>query len=836
MKRTLLLHKGYLPIGDAARLYGSVAKELNLKQYSNFEVKGLYYNKSGSTPAAMKREWISVEQSILNQYDYLIITDADYFKLITKQSKADSCLGNIYSSELLSAKILYAPTHYQAKYDEPAYLDKIKTVFNTIISDCTGSYQEIGSNIIHSVQYPTDLVQIKQALWNLHQHPALTMDIEAKSLKVTEAGIYTIAFAWNKNNGLAFPVDAHPDSFEIRKLLKEFLTNYRGKLIVHKANYDIMVLVYELFMEKNFTNLNQQVLGIKTLCRNLEDTLLITYLATNTCAGNVLGLKQLAQPFAGDWAVDVSDVTKVPLQDLLQYNLVDCLSTWFVYETYYPKMLSDEQESVYRDHFLPYLQDCIRMQLNGLPVSLEKVLELETQLNQEKEQILQTIHSSSYVKNTEMIIAGRLAAKKNSEYKKKRVTALEVLEPFNPSSNQAIECLVYEVMGLPVIETTNTGRVAVGKDILATLVNHTEDQEKKDILIALVQYSEVNKILSAFIPAFKNASVDNFGNIRLTGYFNLGGTVSGRMSSSNINLQQLPATGSRFAKPVKKCFVSNTNFIMCGIDFASLEDRIDALKTKDTNKLKVYIDGYDGHSLRAYAYFKDHMPDIIDTVESINSIAKKYKDWRQKSKAPSFALTYGGTYLTLMKNCGFDEVTAKQIEERYHELYKESDIWIKERIKEATVNGYVTGAFGLRVRTPMLLGADINKLTNQQAAESRTAGNALGQGWGLLNNRAMNAVLKRIDKAGLTEDIYPIAAIHDACYYMVRNDIQTILWLNQAVTEEAKWQDHPVIQHDQVGLEGQLDLFFPDWSNPITLPEKLTEPELISLVQKSMET
>ena len=49
---------------------------------------------------------------------------------------------------------------------------------------------------------------------------------------------------------------------------------------------------------------------------------------------------------------------------------------------------------------------------------------------------------------------------------------------------------------------------------------------------------------------------------------------------------------------------------MCGIDFNALEDRIDALKTKDTNKLKVYIDGYDGHSLRAYAYFKDRMSDI----------------------------------------------------------------------------------------------------------------------------------------------------------------------------------------------------------------------------------
>ena len=74
--------------------------------------------------------------------------------------------------------------------------------------------------------------------------------------------------------------------------------------------------------------------------------------------------------------------------------------------------------------------------------------------------------------------------------------------------------------------------------------------------------------------------------------------------------QQLPSTGSRFAKPVKEVFVSNNEWIMCGIDFASLEDRIDALKTKDTNKLKVYIDGYDGHSLRAYTYFKDRMPDI----------------------------------------------------------------------------------------------------------------------------------------------------------------------------------------------------------------------------------
>lgn len=77
-----------------------------------------------------------------------------------------------------------------------------------------------------------------------------------------------------------------------------------------------------------------------------------------------------------------------------------------------------------------------------------------------------------------------------------------------------------------------------------------------------------------------------------------------------------------------------------GADFASLEDRINTLLTKDPNKLKVYTDNYDGHALRAFAYFGDQMPDIVNTVESINSIAIKsspYYHLRQESKSPTFA-------------------------------------------------------------------------------------------------------------------------------------------------------------------------------------------------------
>lgn len=829
MTKTLLLHKGNLAIQTAQGLYGSVAKITNLAQYTTLELKSLYYDSSGKTKADTKKEWLKVVKEELNQYDYLLVADSDYFKLLTKEAKADSNLGIIKSSEYTTAKILYLPPTFQAKYDLAKFKEKVRITFNSLISHSLGSYKEIGSDIIHSEEYPLTASEIALALKKLHSYPELAMDIEAQSLKVTEAGIYTIGFAWDKHNGIVFPVDASSEPSKIRELLKEFLDSYKGKLIVHKANYDILVLVYNLYMNQDFTNLLGQVNGIKSLCKNLDDTLLITYLATNSCAGNTLTLKDLAQPFAGNWAVDVTDVTKIDLPTLLRYNLIDCLSTIYVKDKYYPIMVQDNQEELYKEQFLPYLQDCIRMQLNGLPINVDKVLKLEQELIKEREQLLSQIINLPPIKNTEYINSSLIATKKNEEYKKKRVTWEDVYEPINFNSNKQLEILLYQVMRLPVIETTPSGNPSVSGSTIKKLINHTSDTQYQLILNTLKQYSDVEKILSAFIPAFKHPSTDIHGNQRLTGYMNLGGTVSGRMSSNNPNLQNLPATGSRFAKPVKECFTSNNEWIMCGIDFNALESRIDALTTKDPNKLKVFSEGWDSHCLNAVISFGSKMPDIDPTnKESVNSIKDKYPEYRQKAKSIGFALQYGGEATTLIRNSGLDAQLANEIYENYHTAYSASLEWKKEHIKFASINGYVTGAFGLRVRTPMLIGAG-SKLTNLQAAESRTAGNALGQGWGLLNNRAMNAVLKRVDEAGLTESIYPIAAIHDASYYMVKNDAEIITWFNKVVTEEARWQNHPDIAHPLVGLEGQLDLYFPSWATPLTLPENLNQEELINL-------
>ena len=89
-------------------------------------------------------------------------------------------------------------------------------------------------------------------------------------------------------------------------------------------------------------------------------------------------------------------------------------------------------------------------------------------------------------------------------------------------------------------------------------------------------------------------------------------------------------------------------------------------------------------------------------VHVINSIKKKHPDLRQASKAVTFALTYAGTWRTLVNNLGIPEEQAKAIEQRYHELYSVSDEWVDNKLNIAAIEGYITCAFGLRLRTPLL--------------------------------------------------------------------------------------------------------------------------------------
>ena len=229
------------------------------------------------------------------------------------------------------------------------------------------------------------------------------------------------------------------------------------------------------------------------------------------------------------------------------------------------------------------------------------------------------------------------------------------------------------------------------------------------------------------------------------------------------------------------------------------------------------------------------MLDIENTLESINSIKDKYPQYRQKSKAPTFALSYQGTYHTLMNNCGFSEEEAKQIEANYHELYKESDQWVQDKLKLCEEQGYIDVAFGLRIRTPIVgrTVLDTSKTPYLASAEARSVGNALsGQSYCQLTNRAVNEFMQRVWDSDYKYSILPVCLIHDAIYLMIKNDVSIVKWVNDNLIECMQWQELPEIQHDEVKLEAELDIFYPDWSNSITLPNGISEKNILDLCTK----
>lgn len=811
------------------------------------------------TPAAEIKEYITSELVPTFEEmgcEYLVTCDSEYFKILTKASKVDVNLGYVLDCVFGPWKVAYVPSWKQVFYD-PKVSTKIAQAMDAVVAHATDKYQLPGDNIIHFAEYPETDEQISTWLEKLLAMDApLTIDIEAFSLKPHTAGIGTITFCWSEHEGIAFPVDYIPIQgateapFGIqvhneprRALLRSFFERYLQRAIYHSIGYDVCVMIYQLYMS-SIIDTEGLLKGMGIMLRNWHDTKLITYLATNSCADNKLGLKDQAQAFAGNYAQEeIKDITRIPLPTLLKYNLIDGLSTWYTFKKHYQTMIDDQQEDLYNGLFRDATTDIVQMQLTGLPLDIERVKEVKEILTVEEQKCLAVINASQVVQRYTHRMNENWVIKKNSTLKKKRVTLADAKEVFNPNSGPQLQDLLFNMLGLPVLAHTKSKQPSTDRETIQALVHHTGNEDVKAFLEALLIYGAVSKILTTFIPAMEAAVLGPDGWHYLCGNFNLGGTLSGRLSSSDPNLQNLPSSNSKMpinkliSKLIKSCFKAPPGWLMCGLDFASLEDRISALTTKDPNKLKVYTDGYDGHSMRAFAYFGESMPDIIDTVESINEIQKKYPHQRQESKAPTFALTYQGTYITLMKNCGFTKELALSIEARYHELYQVSDKWVADKLAAAGKVGYVTVAFGLRVRTPLLhqTVAGLRSTPYEAAAEGRTAGNALGQSWCLLNSRASAEFMGKVRASEFRLMIRPCAHIHDAQYMLVKDDIYAVMFTNEHLVNAVKWQDDPEIFHHEVKLGGELSIFWPNWANDITIPNEATEEEIRSIVKKAVE-
>lgn len=806
----------------------------------NFIAFSLKYNSNNKITAKEIKEYLTnILLPALNfKIKYLLVADATYFKHLAGVKKIDTAYNYIYPCVIPAYKhiqVIYT-VNYQALVYNPNLQTKIDMGTNTLITIYTGIHKEPGKDILTSWHYPNTNRSIVDALDDLLKYPELTCDIETTGLRFNTSELYTISFAWDKHSGIAFQII----NTSTKELLKDFFNNYKGKLWFHNALFDAKHLIYHLYMTNSidFKGMRE---GLDVFA-NAQDTMLYTYLALNSTSDIKLGLKANAQEYTGNYALDDeawTDITKLSIDEVLKYNLIDSLATWYVKEKYEPIVIADKQLDIYNTIMQPSIKPLLEMMLVGLPLDLTAVTKAKIKIETVRDMAAKLLKYHPIISQVEFELKVQQMNEDNKKLKRrtKSFTDYSSLK-FNPASTKQLRYLLYDMLKLPIIDMTVTKLPSVGQKTLTKLISHTTNKDIQDILNNLVHLAQSAKVLNDFISNFQKLYFKREDNTAwLNGDQILGGTQSGRLSGRNPNLQNLPSN-SIYGKTIKSCFVAPSGYLFGGADFTALEDKIGAILSGDKAKVAEFAQGMDGHSLRAIAFFSQLKepcsikttyidPEIvrqydITNVVSVNQFKQDYGDIRQEAKAPSFALAYGGTWLTLHKNIGLPESIAKVIEIGYQELYSDTMKFNKANAEFAQKYGYVECAFGLRLRTPLLAQTILGMASTPREAESeaRSASNAITQSWGMLSNRAAIEIQKRIESSKYKYDIYLVNQIHDAIYFIWKNDAEVTYWLNINLIECMEWQEHSSIKSDTVKIGAELSIG-KSWDKQIDIPNNV---------------
>ena len=396
---------------------------------------------------------------------------------------------------------------------------------------------------------------------------------------------------------------------------------------------------------------------------------------------------------------------------------------------------------------------------------------------------------------------------------------------FNPGSAVQKQELFQLLEIEPLDFSKTTGNPTWKRDQLEILKKSTVDKKLIELLDALIDYSYGAIIKSTFLKAFDKFTIDGvlYGNIKLFG------AKSMRNTSNNPNLLNMPSSRSIYAKPLKRCFVAPKGFLIYAIDLNGLEDRVIANLSGDENKIAIFKEKLDGHSLATTYYYKERLSTLIgiytdhkaaskelyELVEAENAEAGKL---RSDSKPISFGLAYGAfpPKISTTLRCPIEE--AEQIFDAYHqELYPGITKYREEYVlKTAVEQGYLHLGLGCRI------------YTNNPRKEIRTLSNATVQFWSILTLIAINEFNHRLTEEDLHQYVQVHATIYDSIYVYVVNSPEAIQWVNDTLVEllTVEYIKDAPVPNEAVGEIGK------NWAELHKLSNNATIEEIENVLEK----
>lgn len=433
----------------------------------------LAYNDNDKANVTLIKQHLDTIKNIVDKFkiSYLLVADAAYFKVLCKVRKAEPHYGYVLPSIWPGVQASLT-VNYQQLFYNPSLMSRLQLGMQALANSVNNVAPIFNEDIGSRVELAQTESEQEQQLNSYLHEPVIALDIETQGLHLKQSKILTYAMAKSVDHAFATPLLPKGIPAYWDRLLQNFLEEYTGTIVYHNCTFDIGRLIYQLFM-KSSGDIDGMLYGLHLLFRNFDDTRILTYLATNSAAGNELSLKKLAQEFAGNYALeDIKNPEFIPTKKLLVYNGVDALSTQYVYGLFRQKV-QDTQESVYQDLFKPSLKTLCQTELIGMPLNKRAVEDLKHDLNKSINTIQDKLTAMPLVEEFNQYLRVDAAITATAKLKKTIKTADDFADlTFNPGSHKHLQKLLYEHLNLPVLNYTDTNQPSTDGKTLKALARH----------------------------------------------------------------------------------------------------------------------------------------------------------------------------------------------------------------------------------------------------------------------------------------------------------------------------------------------------------------------------
>lgn len=463
-------------------------------------------------------------------------------------------------------------------------------------------------------------------------------DTETTGLDTMTAELVGLSFSWEATEACYVPIPA--EQTEAQLIIDEFKTLFANELI-GKTGQNIK---YDMNVLKNY---GVAINGI------LFDTMIAHYLlqpdmrhGMDALAGSYLNYAPVSiETLIGKRGKNQISMRDVAVEKIMSYAAEDADITWQLQNVFSPLLKEANAQKLFDEVEMPLVPVLAAMEREGIAIDTETLKKYSTQLATEISVIELAIQN----------LAGT---------------------PFNISSPKQVGDILFEVLKISAKpKKTKTGQYATGEDILQKLIKNHPIIEK------ILEYREMMKLKNTYVDTLPEMMNVKTGRIHTS--YNQVVAATGRLSSDNPNLQNIPVRTAR-GREIRKAFIpKNNNYVLMSADYSQIELRIVASICGDENMCAAFRDGKDIHTATAAR--------VYGIAES-----EVTKEMRYKAKSVNFGIIYGQGAFGLAENLGISRGEAKELIENYFREYPGVKKYMDDTVNFAREYGYVQTILGRR--------------------------------------------------------------------------------------------------------------------------------------------